>query len=527
MINGKNYVGNTLSNKGKNTFKAVNAKTALEVPGRFYSACPEEVEAAVKLAVDAFPVYSKTPQKKRAIFLNAIADEIMKLGDVLLERASLESALPIDRFEGERARTVNQLRMFAALLEDGSWVKASIDTALPDRQPISKPDLRKMLSALGPVVVFGASNFPLAYSTAGGDTSSALAAGCPVIVKAHPAHPGTGELVAAAILKAAKNTGMPNGTFSNLNDSGYAVGTALVKHPSVKAVGFTGSLHGGRALMDLAAQRDDPIPVYAEMGSINPVLLLDEALKNRPKEISKMYAASISVGVGQFCTNPGLMIGIDGKPLNTFIKNLSEEIKNILPTEMLTTGIANAYASGTSEILAQKGVAIEGATDAENTELQSRPLIASATGGVFISNPILHEEVFGPFSLIIRCKDKAELAKVIAKIRGQLTATVIADEIELDNYSEIIESLGSRVGRIIYNGVPTGVEVCPSMHHGGPFPATSDSKFTAVGIDSINRFARPRAYQNWPELLLPNELKRSNPLNIERRVNGVRTKKES
>lgn len=520
MITGKNNIGNKQSNKGNQIFNTYNATTGEPLSDRFYAATDDEVEEAVSLAKFAFPIYSKVPQKKRAKFLTAIVDEIMDLGEVLITRASLETALPEARLEGERGRTVNQLRMFAKLLEEGNWVKASIDTAMPDRQPIPKPDLRKMFKALGPVVVFGASNFPLAYSTAGGDTASALAAGCPVIVKSHPAHAGTGELVSGAILKAAEKTGMPNGVFSNLNDAGYTVGTALVKNPAIKAVGFTGSLRGGRALMDHASQREEPIPVYAEMGSINPVLLLEEAIKKRAVEFGKIYAGSVTLGVGQFCTNPGLMIGIEGESLNAFIQSLAEEIKKALPEEMLTDEIAAAYSSGLDKVLSQKNVKVEGVTGTENSKLQSRPLLASTSGNNFINNPNLHEEVFGPFSLVVKCKDKAELKLVVEKLKGQLTATVIAEENEIVEYSEIIESLSNKVGRIIFNGVPTGVEVCPSMHHGGPYPASSDSKFTAVGVDAITRFVRPLSYQNWPENLLPDELKNSNPLGIWRTVNG-------
>ncbi len=349
MITGKNFIGNKLSSNGTRTFKAFNPSTLTEIENDFYIATYDELIEAVKLADEAFPIYSRLPQKRRAEFLNAIADEILNLGDELLKRASMESALPIARFQGERGRTVNQLIMFSKLLKEGSWIEASIDTAIPDRQPASKPDIRKYLKATGPVVVFGASNFPLAFSTAGGDTASAIAAGCPVIVKSHPAHPGTGELVASAIIKAAEKTGMPNGVFSNLNDNGFEIGKALVQHPSIKAVGFTGSFKGGKALFDLANQRNEPIPVYAEMGSINPVILLNDALEKRCESIAQAYTGSINLGVGQFCTNPGLLIGIEGNGLSNFIKYLADAINKLEPASMLTKGIAQAYLSNLKE----------------------------------------------------------------------------------------------------------------------------------------------------------------------------------
>ena len=331
MISGANFIGNKKSKLSNNQFKAVDTRSGQFLPELFYQATTVEVEKAVNMADKAFWEFSKMAQKKRAVFLNAIADEILNLGDALLERASIESALPVSRFEIERGRTIHQFRMFADLLNEGMWIKASIDTSIPNRKPTPKPDLRKMYTAIGPVVVFGASNFPLAYSTAGGDTASALAAGCPVVVKSHPAHPGTGEMVAAAVLRAAQKSSMPEGVFSNLNDSGYSVGTALVKHPKIKAVGFTGSQVGGKAIMDLAANRIEPISVFAEMGSINPILLLNGALKKRADKLGKDYAESLTTGVGQFCTNPGLMIGIESNELDKFIHYLIERIKNILP----------------------------------------------------------------------------------------------------------------------------------------------------------------------------------------------------
>ncbi|MBU2491594.1 MAG: aldehyde dehydrogenase (NADP(+)) [Bacteroidetes bacterium] len=524
MITGKNYIGNKLSAKGTTIFKAFNPVSLNEIENEFFTATIEELNEAVKLSEQAFLIFSRLPQKRRAEFLTAIAEEIINLDDDLLELASAESGLPVARFQGERGRTVGQLKMFANLLEEGSWVEASIDTAIPDRQPLPKPDIRRYLKPLGPVAVFGASNFPLAFSTAGGDTASALAAGCPVIVKSHPAHPGTGELVASAIIKAAEKTGMPNGVFSNLNDNGFVIGSALVQHPSIKAVGFTGSLIGGRALFDLANKRKDPIPVYAEMGSINPVLLFNKALEKRSKSIAQAYAGSINLGVGQFCTNPGLLIGIESDGLNNFIKHLAEAIKILEPASMLTKGIAQAYSNNLNSALGQKGVTVVASVDNNINDTQSKPSVASTNGENFLSNPKLHEEVFGPYSLIVKCKDENELNEVVKSLEGQLTATIIAEEDELKSNIPIINIMEEKVGRIIYNGVPTGVEVCSSMHHGGPYPASTGVKYTSVGTAAIKRFIRPISFQDFPNELLPDELKNENPLNIWRLVNNEFTK---
>lgn len=524
MITGKNYIGNNLSANGDKKFRSFNPATLNEIENDFIAATFDELNEAADLAQEAFPVYSRLSQKRRSEFLNAIADEIMEIGDELLERASMESGLPIARFQGERGRTVGQLKMFAALLEEGSWLEATIDTALPDRQPVPKPDIRRYLKALGPVAVFGASNFPLAFSTAGGDTASALAAGCPVIVKSHPAHPGTGELVSSAIIRAAEKSGMPNGVFSNLNDNGFEIGSALVQHPVIKAVGFTGSLKGGKTLYDLASKRKEPIPVYAEMGSINPVILLDNALQKRGDSIAQSYAASINLGVGQFCTNPGLLIGIRNDNLESFIVHLSEAINKLKPASMLTKGIAQSYSVNLKHALEQKGVKLESSAEDEINETQSRPSLASTSGQNFLSNPKLHEEIFGPYSLIVKCEDEDELRDVVKSLEGQLTATIISEEDELKKYSPVINLLSEKVGRLIYNGVPTGVEVCSSMHHGGPYPASTDVKFTSVGTSAIKRFVRPISFQDFPDELLPDELKSNNPLNIWRLVNNNFTK---
>jgi NADP-dependent aldehyde dehydrogenase len=486
----------------------------------FKDTTPEEVNKTMQESHLAFLSYKNFSGKKKAAFLRAIADEIEALGNELVQTAMRETNLPEARIINERGRTTGHCRMFADLVEEGSWVEARIDTALPDRMPAPKPDIRKMLVPIGPVVVFGAANFPLAYSTAGGDTASALAAGCTVVVKAHPAHAATSTLVASAIQKAMEKTGMPKGVFQHVYGAGFQAGQALVKHPLTKAVGFTGSFAGGKALFDLANQRPEPIPVFAEMSSINPVILLPETLAREAEATAGRLAASITLGVGQFCTNPGLIVAIEGEGLELFIRSLSAEIQKVLPGTMLHQGIADNYHAKLKHALAQKGVLMEGQASEEGGEAQGRPLVASAPAEEFIKNPALAEEVFGPFSLIIRCKNNDEFHRVITRLRGQLTTTVIANEEELLKHRNLLNMLTEKAGRLIMNGVPTGVEVCPAMMHGGPFPATTDSRFTAVGTDAIRRFARPVAYQNFTDALLPDELKANNPLGIWRLVNG-------
>ena len=522
MITGKNYIGNTLSAEGNKTYKTFNPQLNIENEHTFSEATSDEINEAVELAAKAFKSFRHTSGKQKADFLNAIADEILALDDELIDVYRSESGLPEGRAKGERGRTVFQLRSFADLVADGSWVEATIDTAIPDRQPLPKSDIRKMNIPLGPVVVFGASNFPLAYSTAGGDTAAAFAAGCPVIVKSHPMHAGTGELVASAIIKAANKTGMPNGVFSNLNSSGIEVGVQLVKHPDVKAVGFTGSIRGGRALLDLAAQREEPIPVFAEMGSINPVIMLPNALKNRSESLAKTYASSITLGTGQFCTNPGLIIGIKGNDLTNFISTLANEIVKIEPSCMLHPNIYGAYESNKAKALAQPELSVVANYDTDVKENYARQAITTVEGKTFLSNTTLHQEVFGPFSMVVQCESIEQMEAIISNLEGQLTGTLIADD-EAEKYANIISALQNRVGRLIYNGVPTGVEVCPSMVHGGPYPASTDSRFTAVGINSIKRWVRPFSFQDWPNNLLPDELKNENPLGISRNVDGKQT----
>jgi NADP-dependent aldehyde dehydrogenase len=483
-----------------------------------------EVDQALREASVAFLSYKNLPGKKKGEFLRAIAHEIESLGNELVTTAMNETALPEARIVAERGRTSGHLRMFAALVEEGSWVEARIDTAIPDRVPAPKPDIRKMRVPLGLVVVFGASNFPLAYSTAGGDTASALAAGCPVIVKAHPAHAKTSQLVADAISKAMTSTGMPRGVFQHLHGSSFAVGQALVTHTLTKAVGFTGSFAGGKALYDLAVQRKEPVPVFAEMGSVNPVILLPESLQKDFAATAEKLAASITLGVGQFCTNPGLVFAIEGAGLNNLIKELALRIRKVAPATMLHPGISSNYRGKLQHALGQRGVLLEAESETEGTDLQGRPAVASVPAVEFLKNPGLAEEVFGPFSLVVKCASASELSQVVGALKGQLTATVIGSTEEISRHSAMMNILIEKAGRLIINGVPTGVEVCPSMQHGGPFPATTDSRFSSVGTDAIYRFTRPVSFQGFPDELLPAELKNSNPLGIWRLVNGGWTK---
>ncbi|HMP98526.1 MAG TPA: aldehyde dehydrogenase (NADP(+)) [Cyclobacteriaceae bacterium] len=484
----------------------------------------EEVNHSLNQAQLAFLSYKNFSGKKKASFLRAMADEIEGLGKDLVETAMRETNLPEARIVMERGRTTGHCRMFADLVEEGSWVEARIDTAIPDRAPVPKPDLRKMLVPLGPVVVFGAANFPMAYSTAGGDTASALAAGCPVIVKAHPAHPETSNLVAKAIFTAMEKTGMPKGVFQHLH-GGFEVGQALVKHAHTKAVGFTGSFAGGKALFDIANQRAVPIPVFAEMSSINPSVLLPATLKAESAKIAETLAASITLGVGQFCTNPGLIIAIADESLQNFIAALAENISKIVPGLMLHQGIADNYNKKLAQSVTQPGVQVEAKSATDPSNLQGVPVVASVDATVFLKNPLLAEEVFGPFSLIVKCKDQQELNAVVSHLHGQLTCSVWGTFEEINKYSSLINILTEKAGRLIMNGVPTGVEVCPAQMHGGPFPATTDSRFTAVGADAIKRFARPVAFQNFADDLLPDELKASNPLGIWRMYNNEWGKK--
>ncbi|MBS1786191.1 MAG: aldehyde dehydrogenase (NADP(+)) [Acidobacteria bacterium] len=524
-LHGKNIIAGKAVDADGEKFPAYAPAEGNYIEPQFEEATTDLVKQALGAADNAFPVYRQLPAERRAEFLDAIADEILALGDALIERANIETALPKERLTGERGRTMNQLKMFAALIREGSWVEARIDLAQPDRQPLPKPDIRRMLIPIGPVVVFGASNFPLAFSVAGGDTASALAAGCPVVVKAHPAHPGTSELVARAIAAAIEKTKMPAGVFSMLHDRGHEVGTALVKHPLTRAVGFTGSLRGGRALFDVAASRPDPIPVYAEMGSTNPVFFLPGALRERGEALAEAMKNSVTLGVGQFCTNPGLTIGLSGEDFSRFTEKLGALIMDVPSGTMLYPGILTAYEQGVKELGEIEGVKkIQSNHTTELSRTEARAAMLATDAANFLQHHALGEEVFGPSTVVVGCSSKEELETVAGKLEGHLTATIHGTEDDLAEFAGLVSILENKVGRLIFNGFPTGVEVCASMQHGGPYPATTDSRSTSVGTAAISRFTRPVSYQNFPQAALPVELQNENERGIWRLVENQFTK---
>ncbi|MBL7792274.1 MAG: aldehyde dehydrogenase (NADP(+)) [Saprospiraceae bacterium] len=483
-----------------------------------------QIDDIMRQATLAFEAFRNSTPAERAALLEAIAVEIEALGDTLINTACEESNLPAARLTGERGRTTGQLRLFAAIVKEGSWADAVIDTALPDRAP-PRPDLRKMLFPIGPVVVFGASNFPLAFSTAGGDTASALAAGCSVIIKAHPAHPATSTLVFEAIQRAIAKCNAPSHLAQHVLGNGFAIGRTLVEHPATKAVGFTGSAAGGKSLLAYAQQRDEPIPVFAEMGSINPVVLLPQALSTRAEAIATAYAGSITLGMGQFCTNPGLLLAIDGPELDRFLPLLAQAFNQTPAAKMLHTGIHTAYMDKMKAALAQKGVDTIAQIVVNEDDIVPDMAIAQVDSRTFIDNPLLKEEVFGPYSLVVRCRDAADLESVLKACGGQLTITFMAETEEIAGHRALVDKAAQLAGRVVFNGVPTGVEVSAAMMHGGPYPASSDSRFTSVGTDAIKRWARPVCFQNCPEALLPPELHNENPMQIIRRVNSNFTHK--
>lgn len=484
------------------TFRAMAAATGEPVGPAFPVHGPADVAAACAAAAEAFPVYRATSLAARATFLETIADEILGIGDALIEAAMTESGLPRARLEGERGRTVGQLRLFADVVRKGAWQQLRIDPALPDRQPLPRPDLRMRMVPLGPVAVFGASNFPLAFSTAGGDTASALAAGCPVVVKGHPAHPQTGDLVAGAIARAVAACGLPAGTFGHVTGPDHALGEALVTDPRIAAVGFTGSRGGGLALLHLAQARPVPIPVYAEMSSINPVLLLPEALKARGPELGTAFVGSLTMGAGQFCTNPGLVLAIAGDGLDAFLEAAADAVAAAPAQTMLTPGICRAYAGGVAALESLPDVEVV-ARGAPGTPAQGMAALLRTDASAFLAQPAMGHEVFGASSLVVVCADEAELRRVLSGLEGQLTATLHMDQGDLALAQRLLPLLEDKAGRILANGWPTGVEVCHAMVHGGPFPATSDARGTSVGSLAIDRFLRPVCYQNLAAELLP------------------------
>lgn len=524
-LHGHCFLAGQLSKGTGRTQRAVSPLDRTTLEPAFFEAGPAEVQAALEAAEAAFLEYARLPGLRRAEFLEAIAQEILSLGDELLTRTRLETGLGLDRLAGERGRTVNQLRLFAQVVREGSWVDARIDPALPDRQPLPRPDLRRMLVPLGPVVVFGSSNFPLAFSVAGGDVASALAVGNPVIVKAHRGHPGASELVAGAIQRAAVQCGMPSGVFSMLHGPGSSMGVALVTHPLARAVGFTGSRSGGRALFDAAAARPEPIPVFAEMSSLNPVFLLPEVLREKGAAIAEGLKNSVTMGVGQFCTKPGLVFGVKGVEWDSFLGALTQQFQKAMPATMLHQGICDEFHAGLQHLCGTNGVKVlsRAAQAAEPQQTQSAPVVLLASASAFRQQPQLSEEVFGPCTLCVEASTWEEMAVLARGLEGQLTATLHGTPADLERASHLVEILTRKAGRLVINGYPTGVEVCPAMNHGGPYPATTDTRFTSVGTAALQRFVRPVCHQNFPAHLLPEELQDGNPRGIWRLVNGTWT----
>ncbi|HEY2081319.1 MAG TPA: aldehyde dehydrogenase (NADP(+)) [Verrucomicrobiae bacterium] len=526
-LHGKNIIGgNVVASPGAKTFSGVAAATGEKLSPLFYEATPAEADEALALAEKAFAEYRRQPAEKIAAFLDRIAEEILKLGDELIQRAAAETGLPEPRLIGERNRTTSQFKMFAELVRDGSWLEASIDRAQPDRKPLPKVDLRRMLVPLGPVVVFGASNFPLAYSVGGGDTASALAAGCPVVVKAHPAHPGASELVARAIQTAVEATGMSPGVFSMVHAVSTDISLRLVQHPAAKAVGFTGSLQGGRALFDAGAKRPEPIPVFAEMGSTNPVFILPNALKQNGKTIAEGLAQSVTLGVGQFCTNPGLAFGAQSDDWRAFVERVGQLAGAVAPGVMLHQGISARFHEGTEKFQKIPGVSVAGKSSAEAAAGRAPAMIFNTDAKTFQQQRVLREEVFGPSTLLVNAGSTQELEQIARDLPGQLTATIHGTEQDLIEHANLVAILREKCGRLIFNQFPTGVEVCPSMQHGGPYPAATDSRFTSVGTFAIKRFVRPVCFQNFPDSALPPELKNKNSRNIWRLLDGKLTKED-
>ncbi|WPN55619.1 aldehyde dehydrogenase (NADP(+)) [Pseudomonas sp. P9_31] len=516
-ILGHNYIGGQRSATGTVKLQSVDASTGEALPHDFYQATLDEVDAAAKAAAAAYPAYRSLSAERRAQFLDAIADELDALGDEFVAVVCRETALPAARIQGERGRTSGQMRLFAKVLRRGDFYGARIDRALPERKPLPRPDLRQYRIGLGPVAVFGASNFPLAFSTAGGDTASALAAGCPVVFKAHSGHMATAEWVADAVIRAAEKTAMPAGVFNMIFGGG--VGEALVKHPVIQAVGFTGSLKGGRALCDMAAARAQPIPVFAEMSSINPVIVLPQALETRAESVARDLTASVVQGCGQFCTNPGLVIGIRSPQFSAFVQQVAGLIGDQPAQTMLNAGTLSSYGKGLQKLVAHPN--IEHLAGGPQQGSQAQPQLFKAEVSLLLDgDEVLQEEVFGPTTVFVEVADQAQLSAALNGLHGQLTATVIGEPADFERFGELTALLEQKVGRILLNGYPTGVEVCDSMVHGGPYPATSDARGTSVGTLAIDRFLRPVCFQNYPDSLLPEALKNGNPLRIQRLVDG-------
>ncbi len=525
-IHGQNIIGSELSALGGKSYQGYNPRQGKPAPIQFHEADSGEIERAANLAQEAIPELQALDADRVAAFLEAIREEIIALGDSLLEIADEESALGLERLRGERDRTTNQIKLFANIVREGSWVGARIDTPQPDRKPIPKPDLRTLLQPIGPVAVFGASNFPLAFSVAGGDTISALAARNPVIVKAHPAHPGTSELVGVAVANAVKKSSLPSGTFSLLHGLSPDVSIALVSQPVVKALGFTGSQRAGRALFDAAARRPEPIPVFSEMGSVNPVFILSSVLQNAPEKIAEGLFKSVTLGLGQMCTCPGLVFALESDRFQVFLEHLNKHFEGSAPATMLNVTVAKGYRKAFEKASSLEGVTVRRSqreADGEKTEGQPGLLVTEAK--IWLEQETLHEEIFGPATVIVRCNSEGEMLECARALQGSLTATVHGTSEELAQQRSLRNILTRKAGRIIFNGYPTGVEVGYAMQHGGPYPATTDSRFTSVGAAAIFRFARPVCYQNFPDKSLPPELQNANPRGIWRTLDGEFTKR--
>ena len=520
-VTGEILIGARAVRGTESTLRAVNPATGAELEPSFSGGSAADVDAACSLAEAAFDPYRALSLERRAAFLEAIAQGILDLGELLVERVIAESGLPRGRVEGERARTVYQLRLFASLAREGRWLNATLDRAMPDRKPAPRADLRSQKIPVGPVAVFSASNFPLAFSIAGGDTSAALAAGCPVVTKSHSSHLGTAELVGRVIQKTVADLSLPEGVFSLLVGSGSSVGEALVQHPAIRAVGFTGSRKVGRTLVALAAAREVPIPVYAEMSSINPVFLLPSALAQRAESIAQGLIDSVTLGTGQFCTKPGIVIALAGPEFDRFQAAAQSCVQAKAATTMLNSGIHRAYCHGAAQWGQDSGVrTLSSGTAPQPGSFAGQPMLFSTTAQHFLNSPNLLEEVFGPAALLIECASAEQLLAVAEYLNGQLTATLHLAEPDTELARKLLPLLERRAGRIIVNGFPTGVEVCYAMVHGGPSPATSDSRVTSVGAMSIERFLRPVCYQDFPATLLPESLQDGNPLHLTRLIEG-------
>ena len=519
-LTGNMLIGQQTITGNREAIRGINPATDLPLEPAYNGGSGEHVEQACALAWNALDSYRATSLDARAEFLDTIASEIEALGDELIDRAVAESGLPRPRIQGERGRTCQQLRTFARTVRAGEWLDVRVDNALPERQPLPRPDLRQRQVPLGPVAVFGASNFPLAFSVAGGDTASALAAGCPVIVKAHGAHPGTSELVGRAVARAVKLCGLHKGVFSLLYGSGREVGIALVSDPRIKAVGFTGSRSGGMALCKAAQARPEPIPVYAEMSSINPVLLFPAALESRAEALAQGFVASLTQGAGQFCTNPGLVIARQGPDLERFINAAADHLRRSPAQTMLTPGIFNAYEAGVGSLAELAQTVATGLRGETPNQCQAHLFVTQASE--FLADPALQAEMFGAASLIVQCASDEEIHQVLEHLEGQLTATLHLDDGDVESARALLPTLERKAGRLLVNGWPTGVEVCDAMVHGGPFPATSDARSTSVGTAAILRFLRPICYQDFPDALLPAALKHGNPLQLRRLLDGQR-----